>query len=78
MFAVLLYLFLKPSRFKGLLLLLYVAMYSAGRFFIEFFRVGARDYFAPLSITQVFTIVAFIASVGMLIIELGKRKASHS
>ena len=52
-------------------------MYSAGRFVIEFFRVGPRDYFAPLSLAQVFAIVTFIASVGVLAIELGKRNSGH-
>jgi phosphatidylglycerol:prolipoprotein diacylglycerol transferase len=75
MFAVLLYLFLKSTKFKGLLLYLYVAIYSAGRFVIEFFRVGSRDYFAPLTMTQVFTLVTLVAAVGILAIELGKRKA---
>ena len=75
MFAVLLFLFYKSQKFKGLLLWLYVAMYSAGRFAIEFFRVGPRDYFAPLSLAQVFAIVTFIVSVGVLVIELGKRNS---
>jgi phosphatidylglycerol:prolipoprotein diacylglycerol transferase len=76
MFAVLLFLFLKKSeKFKGLLIWLYVAIYSAGRFAIEFFRVGPRDYFSPLTLTQVFTIVTFLAAVGVIVIELGKRKA---
>lgn len=73
MFAVLLFLFFRSQKLKGLLLWLYIAMYSAGRFVIEFFRVGPRDYFAPLSLAQVFAIVTFIASVGVLAIELGKR-----
>lgn len=75
MFAVLLVLFLKSEKFKGLLLFLYVAMYSAGRFVIEFFRVGPRDYFSPFTLTQVFTVLTFLAAVGILVIELGKRKA---
>jgi len=75
MFAVLLFLFFRSQKLKGLLLWLYIAMYSAGRFVIEFFRVGPRDYFAPLSLAQVFAIVTFIASVGVLAIELGKRNS---
>jgi len=75
MFGVLLYMFYKSPKFKGLLLYLYVAMYSVGRFVVEFYRVGPRDYFAPLTLTQVFTVVTFIVSVGVLAIELGKRKA---
>lgn len=75
MFAVLLFLFNSSKKFKGLLLFLYIAMYSAGRFAIEFFRVGPRDYFAPLSLAQVFAIVTFIVSVGVLAIELGKRNS---
>lgn len=75
MFAVLLFLFYKSQKFKGLLLWLYVAMYSVGRFVIEFFRVGPRDYFAPLSLAQVFALVTFIVSVGVLVIELGKRNS---
>lgn len=76
MFGLLLCLFFKSEKFKGLLLWTYVAIYSAGRFAIEFFRAGARDYFAPLTSTQVFTIVTFVVAVGVLAIELGKRKAS--
>lgn len=75
MFAILLFLFYKSQKFKGLMLFVYIAMYSAGRFAIEFFRVGPRDYFAPLSLAQVFAIVTFIVSVGVLAIELGKRKS---
>lgn len=75
MFALLLALYYKSEKLRGLLLFLYVAIYSAGRFVIEFFRVGPRDYFAPLTLTQVFTIVTFLLAVGVLVIELGKRKA---
>lgn len=75
MFGLLLFLFLRSQKFRGLLLYLYIAIYSAGRFVIEFFRVGPRDYFAPLTLTQVFTIATFILAVGVLVIELGKRKA---
>lgn len=75
MFALLLALYYKSEKLRGLLLFVYIAIYSAGRFVIEFFRVGPRDYFAPLTLTQVFTIVTFLLAVGVLIIELGKRKA---
>ena len=75
MFALLLALYYKSEKLRGLLLFLYVAIYSAGRFVIEFFRVGPRDYFAPLTLTQVFTVVTFLLAVGVLVIELGKRKA---
>lgn len=52
---------------KGEILYLYLLLYSAWRFFIEFFRADTQIFFFGLSVFQTFCIVIFIASLFMLI-----------
>ena len=70
-YAVLRVLFEK-GYFKGNLFLLYLVFYSFYRFFIEFLRGDLETFFCNLTISQIISIIVFIAA-GTLII---RRRAS--
>lgn len=58
-FAVLTVVYNRKS-FHGQIFCLYLMLYSVGRFVVEFFRGDYRVYIGPLSLPQVFCIVAFM------------------
>ncbi len=60
---------------KGNVGLLYVIMYSIGRFIIEFFRADYRGSIGPLSTSQAIAIVACIAAMAVFVWN-SKRKAA--
>jgi phosphatidylglycerol:prolipoprotein diacylglycerol transferase len=60
-FAILMYADRK-KKFDGQVLFLYVGLYSVARFIVEFWRDVPRDYFAPLTVTQILCIILGIAA----------------
>lgn len=54
------------KKFDGQILWLYTGLYCVGRFIVEFFRVGTRDYFAPLTATQVLCVLLAVLAFGVV------------
>ena len=61
----------KRIKDKGNIGLLYIAMYSIGRFVIEFFRADYRGSIGPLSTSQAIAIVACI--VALIVFRLNSK-----
>lgn len=64
------------KKFEGQVLWMYVGLYSVARFIVEFWREGVRDYFAPLTATQVLCILLGVLAFG--VVRVYTRNASHS
>jgi len=54
------------KKFVGQILWLYVGLYSAARFLVEFWRVGTRDYFAPFTSTQILCVLLAVFAFGVI------------
>lgn len=66
---------LRKNKFKGKLLLLYLMIYSAGRFTIEFWRGDTiRGFIFGLSTSQFIGIIVFTVSAVLLIIKQFRKK----
>ncbi|MGI6540132.1 MAG: prolipoprotein diacylglyceryl transferase [Bacillota bacterium] len=57
------------KRFEGEVMWAYIGLYSVARFIVEFWRVGVRDYFAPLTATQMLCIVLAVLGFGMVYVK---------
>lgn len=68
----LLWLVERRKKFEGQVIWAYVGFYSVARFIVEFFRAGVRDYFAPLTATQVLCIALAVLAFGYI-----RVRASH-
>jgi len=64
------------KKADGQSMVLFMILYAIGRFIVEFFRVGPRNYFAPLTITQVLCIGILIISIALFVI-LGKNMTNE-
>ncbi len=54
------------KKFEGQVIWAYIGFYSVARFIVEFFRAGVRDYFAPLTATQVLCIALAVLAFGYI------------
>lgn len=64
------------KKFPGYLMFLFVGLYSIARFVIEIWRESPRNYFGPLSLAQVASIILGIAAFGMIyVLESGRKNA---
>ena len=72
--VILLLLAQKKSR-RGMILGLYLAFYSVGRFIVEFFRNDARGFVGALSTSQFISIFILAAAV-LVLLYTGKRPAA--
>ena len=70
--AIILIVLAKRIKQKGNVGLLYIALYSVGRFAIEFFRADYRGSIGPLSTSQAIAIVACIAALAAFCINRKK------
>ena len=66
------------KHIRGLATSLYLIMYSAGRFVIEFFRDDERGAVGALSTSQFISIFIFAAGIVLLIFSLRKRDREQS
>ncbi|MDD2201516.1 MAG: prolipoprotein diacylglyceryl transferase [Firmicutes bacterium] len=57
------------KRSEGEVMWAYVGLYSVARFIVEFWRTGARDYFAPFTATQAACIVLAILGFGVVCVK---------
>jgi phosphatidylglycerol---prolipoprotein diacylglyceryl transferase len=74
MFGIIFFWLEKKVKFKtdGSLFLIYLALYSFGRFFVEFIRYNSWRLFGVLSFAQLISIVVFVVSVYFIIRKLQK------
>ncbi|MCL2077402.1 MAG: prolipoprotein diacylglyceryl transferase [Oscillospiraceae bacterium] len=73
-FAVLLFLF-KSNRFKNRLFYIYLIIYSAGRFFLEFLRGDQiRGIYYGVSTSQLISVLVFAVSVFMFVKTSAKKR----
>lgn len=64
----------RRNKADGQSMVLFIGLYSIGRFIVEFFRVAPRNYFAPLTITQVVCMgIALIAFTMFVLIGRNAR-----
>lgn len=61
-------LFARKSRFSGMVGALYLVLYSAGRFFIEFLRDDSRGSVGVLSTSQFLSLILFGAGIALSVI----------
>ncbi|MCH5206221.1 MAG: prolipoprotein diacylglyceryl transferase [Oscillospiraceae bacterium] len=65
----------KTDRLKGMLLALYLLIYSVGRFILEFFRGDEyRGFLFGLSTSQIISVLLFTGSLVFFILKLKKQK----
>lgn len=64
------------KRMEGIPVILYLILYSVGRFFVEFLRNDPRGSVGPFSTSQFIAIFVVIFAVGWLIIMLKEKKAN--
>ena len=73
-FAILVLFDRRRNKADGQSMVLFIGLYSIGRFIVEFFRVAPRNYFAPLTITQVVCMgIALIAFTMFVLIGRNAR-----
>jgi phosphatidylglycerol---prolipoprotein diacylglyceryl transferase len=53
----------KRRRFKGQIIALYLIMYGAFRFFIEFFRGDLMPLFYNITLTQIISVISILAGI---------------
>lgn len=63
-------------KFPGYLMFLFVGLYSIARFVVEIWRESPRNYFGPLSLAQVVSIILGIAAFALIyVLESGRKSA---
>ena len=73
-FAILVLFDRRRNKADGQSMVLFIGLYSIGRFIVEFFRVAPRNYFAPFTITQVVCMgIALIAFTMFVLIGRNAR-----
>ncbi|OPZ64393.1 MAG: Prolipoprotein diacylglyceryl transferase [Firmicutes bacterium ADurb.Bin506] len=60
------------KKFDGQVIWSYVGFYAVARFIVEFFRAGVRDYFAPLTATQVACIALAVLAFGYIRVHVSQ------
>lgn len=72
--TIILLLFARKERAAGRVGGLYIILYAAGRFIIEYFRNDYRGSFGPLSTSQLIAIIVLIPGILLFILPVIKRK----
>jgi phosphatidylglycerol:prolipoprotein diacylglycerol transferase len=66
----------KRIKPEGSLFLIYLSLYSFGRFFLSFLRGGEESVLGPLHQAHIIAIVVFAVCVSLLIYQMRQRKPS--